>query len=72
MLDWNQCSEVELHADVMSGTWVFKGTRIQVKALFLNLEDGATVDEFVAWFPGVSRHQVEAALAFAEKSLTAP
>ena len=71
MLEWTQCPEVERHADVVSGAWVFKGTRIPVKALFENLEDGATVDQFVAWFPGVSRQQTEAVLTFAERSLTA-
>ncbi len=71
MLDWNQCLEVERHPDVVSGAWVFKSTRVPVKALFENLEDGASIDEFITWFPGVSRHQVEAILSFAEKSLTA-
>ncbi len=71
MLEWSQCPEVERHPDVVSGAWVFKGTRVPAKALFENLEDGATVNDFVDWFPGVSRHQVEAVLAFAEKSLTA-
>ncbi len=70
MLDWNQCSEVERHPDVVSGAWVFKGTRVPVKALFENLEDGARVDEFIEWFPGVTRRQVEAVLEVAEKSLT--
>jgi uncharacterized protein (DUF433 family) len=60
---------VERHPDVVSGAWVFKGTRVPVKALFENLEDGARVDDFIVWFPGVSRHQVEAVLGLAEKSL---
>jgi uncharacterized protein (DUF433 family) len=71
MLNWNDCPEVEKHADVVSGAWVFKGTRVPVKALFENLEDGARVSDFIEWFPGVSRRQVEAILEFAEKSLTA-
>jgi uncharacterized protein (DUF433 family) len=70
MLDWNQCTEVERHHDVVSGAWVFKGTRVPVKALFENLEDGARVTDFIEWFPGVASNQVEAVLEFAEKSLT--
>jgi uncharacterized protein (DUF433 family) len=70
MLDWSQCPEVERHSDVVSGAWVFKGTRAPAKALFENLEDGARLDDFIEWFPGVSRHQAPAVLAFAEKSLT--
>ena len=71
MLDWKQCGAVERDAEVVSGAWVFKGTRVPVKALFENLEDGARVSDFVAWFPGVSLLQVEAVLEFAERSLTA-
>jgi uncharacterized protein (DUF433 family) len=71
MLDWNQCTEVERHPDVVSGAWVFKGTRIPVKALFENLEDGARVNDFIEWFPGVTRRQVEAVLELAGKSLAA-
>jgi uncharacterized protein (DUF433 family) len=42
-----------------------------VRALFENLEDGATVDDFLEWFPGVTRSQVEAVLENAADSLTA-
>lgn len=69
MLDWSQCSAVERFADKMSGAWVFRGTRVPVKSLFENLEDGSTVDDFIEWFPGVGREQVVAVLAFAEQSL---
>lgn len=40
-----------------------------VKALFENLEGGARVDDFLAWFPGVTHEQVETALKHAERSL---
>jgi uncharacterized protein (DUF433 family) len=69
MLDWNQCQAVERVPGKVSGAWVVKRTRIPVKALFENLEDGATVDDFLEWFPGVSREQVLAVLEFAERSL---
>ena len=55
----------------VSGAWVFKGTRVPVKALFENLEDGARVVDFLEWFPGVTRAQVEAVLRHAEQSLAA-
>ncbi len=71
MLDWSQCSAVERRDDVVSGAWVFMGTRIPVKALFENLEDGASIDDFVEWFPGVSREQVAQVLAHMERSLSA-
>jgi uncharacterized protein (DUF433 family) len=55
---------------VILGAWVFANTRVPVRALFENLEDGATIDEFVDWFPGVARKQVEAVLEFAAAILS--
>jgi len=69
MLDWSQCSAVERTPGKVSGAWLFKGTRVPVKALFENLESGARIDEFLEWFPGVSREQVELVLRHAEQSL---
>ena len=69
MLDWSQCEDVERNPNKVSGSWVFKGTRVPVNALFENLEGGASVDDFLAWFPGVQRKQVEAVLEHASRSL---
>jgi uncharacterized protein (DUF433 family) len=69
MLDWSQCAAVERSPEKVSGAWVFNGTRIPVKALFENLEDGASIDDFVEWFPGVAREQIEAVLDHAQQSL---
>jgi len=69
MLDWSQCSVVERVPGKVSGAWTFRGTRVPVKALFDNLEDGATVGQFLEWFPGVTREQVETVLEFASQSL---
>ncbi len=69
MLDWGQCPAVERVPGKGSGEWLFKATRVPVRALFENLEDGARVDDFLEWFPGVSREQVELVLRHAERSL---
>ena len=69
MLDWSQCPATERVPGKVSGAWLFKGTRVPVKALFENLEDGGRVDDFLDWFPGVTREQVEAVLRHAENSL---
>jgi uncharacterized protein (DUF433 family) len=69
-LDWATCSSVERTSERVSGSWVFKGTRVPVRALFENLEDGATIDDFLEWFPGVTRSQTEAVLESAADSLT--
>ena len=71
MLDWKDCPEVERSPDKVSGAWVFRGTRVPVRALFENLEAGAKVDDFLEWFEGVTRAQVDAVLEHAAASLTA-
>ena len=71
MLDWSECDAVERIPGKVSGVWLFKGTRVPVKALFENLEDGASVDEFLTWFPGVTREQVHTVLEHAARSLAA-
>jgi uncharacterized protein (DUF433 family) len=45
---------------------------VPVSALFANLEGGATVEEFIEWFPGISREQVNCVLEHATKSLAEP
>ncbi len=69
MLDWATCPAVERHPGKVSGAWVFRGTRVPASALFANLEDGASVEEFVEWFPGVSREQVREVFQHAARSL---
>ncbi|HTZ00896.1 MAG TPA: DUF433 domain-containing protein [Xanthobacteraceae bacterium] len=71
MLDWSTCSAVERVAGKGGGEWLFKHTRVPVRALFENIEGGARVDEFLEWFPGVTREQVELVLRHAERSLVA-
>ena len=70
-IDWHACTAVERSPGRVSGAWVFRGTRVPARALFENLEDGASVDDFLEWFPGVTRAQVEAVLDHASTSLVA-
>ena len=69
MLDWSSCKAVERSPGVVSGAWVFRDTRIPVSTLFENIEGGATVEQFLEWFPGVTRQQVDAVLEHAARSL---
>lgn len=71
MLNWDDCRSVERDEARVSGTLVFQGTRVPVRALFENIESGATIDDFLEWFPGVQRQQVLDVLEHAEKSLSA-
>jgi uncharacterized protein (DUF433 family) len=61
------------HSDphIVSGTPVFRGTRVPVKTLFDYLEGGAPLDEFLRQFPSVTREQAIAVLDSARDSLLA-
>ena len=71
MIDWSSCPAVERDPVRVSGAWVFKGTRVPVAALFENLEDDASVQQFVEWFPGVGLSQARAVLEHAARSAVA-
>ena len=71
MTNWEECDAVERHPNKVSGTWVFRGTRVPVYTLFKNLKDGASVEQFLEWFPGVEGWEVEAVLDHEMKALAA-
>ncbi len=71
MIDWSMCDAIEQDANKVSGAWLFRGTRIPIAALFENLEDGADVDDFTEWFPGVTPKQVRSVLEHAARSALA-
>ena len=60
---------VEVDPRKMSGTPVFRGTRVPIGHLFELLEGGETVDEFLDQFPTVSREQVLGVLELSKESL---
>ena len=67
-LDWSQCPAVESVPGRVSGAWVFKGTRMPVQTVFLNLEAGMSPQEITEEFD-VSLDQIQAVLHFASQSL---
>ncbi|MDF0651429.1 MAG: DUF433 domain-containing protein [Nitrospira sp.] len=69
MLDWSQCSAVEPVPRTVGGAWMFKGTRVPVRALVGNTEGVARVNDFLNRFAGVMEEQVVAVLEQAEQSL---
>ena len=69
MHQWQTLDAVERVPDLLHGAWVFRGTRVPVAALFENLRDGATIDQFLEWFPGVTRAQVEGVLDYEAQTL---
>ena len=67
-LDWSQCPGVESIPGKVSGAWVFKGTRMPVQTVFLNLEAGMSPQEITEVFD-VTPEEVKAVLHFASQSL---
>ena len=59
---WETCDAVERHADRLGGAWIFAGTRVPIAALFDNLNEGVTIDEFLDWYEGVPRSAVESVI----------
>ena len=72
MTDWSKCPAVESVPGRVSGVWVFTDTRLPVSALFENIESGATVEEFMEWYPPVDEWKVKAVLQHVADSLKAP
>lgn len=72
MESWNDCSAVEQVSGKVGGAWLFRDTRVPLAALFENLKSGATIDEFLEWFPGVTRSQVEQVLEHEAAALRSP
>ena len=69
MSRWASCDAVESHPEKLGGALIFRGTRVPVSALFENIKDGASVSEFLEWFPGVEDWQVRAVLEHEVKDL---
>ena len=57
---------ITIDPEIVSGTPVFKGTRVPVEALLTNLEAGLTLDEFLENFPTVTRQQAIQVLEFSK------
>ena len=55
--------------EIMSGTPVFKNTRVPIKNLIDYLETGESLDEFLEDFPSVSREQAVQILELATEVL---
>jgi len=71
MIDWRACPFVELNPELVSGAWVFRGTRVPVVALFENLQDGVSINEFIELFPGVDLVHARSVLKHIAKSAIA-
>ena len=60
---------ITIDPEIVSGTPVFRGTRVPIDALIENLEAGLTLDEFLENFPTVTKDQALKVLEFSKATL---
>ena len=60
---------ITIDPEIVSGTPVFRNTRVPVEALVSNLEDGVSLEEFLDNFPSVTREQAVQILEFLNVTL---
>ena len=61
---------INIDKDILGGNPVFKGTRVPVETLFLHLEKGVPLQEFLEDFPSVTKDQAIAVIEIAGKLVT--
>jgi uncharacterized protein (DUF433 family) len=64
-------SVIVKNPNILSGTPVFRGTRVPLQLLFDSLERGHTLEEFLEGYPTVSREMAIAVLEEAQQLLSA-
>ena len=60
---------IEVDPEIMSGTPVFRGTRVPVETLFNYLADGVSLDEFLDCFPTVNRADAQQILKHSKQEV---
>ena len=65
----NPQSLIEVNPKKMSGTPVFRGTRVPIQNLFDCIEEGETIVQFLDQFPTVTREQVNGILELSKETL---
>ncbi len=61
---------ITIDQEILGGQPVFKNTRVPIESLFMHLEKGISMDEFLEDFPTVTKEQAVAVLEIAEKIMT--
>jgi len=69
MTDQQLLSRITIDPKVMIGKPVIKGTRLTVEYMLNLLAHGATVDEILEEYDGLTPEDVQACLLFASRSL---
>jgi uncharacterized protein (DUF433 family) len=61
---------ITIDKEILGGQPVFKNTRVPIESLFMHLEKGISMDEFLDDFPTVTKEQAVAILEIAERIMT--
>lgn len=59
---------VLIDSEILGGTPVFKGSRVPIWSLFVHLEKGVSLNEFLDDFPTVERQQAVGLLEIVQRS----
>lgn len=62
---------VDIDPEIQGGKPVFRGTRVPIETLFMHLEKGISLDDFLDDFPSVKKEQAIELLEIAEGLVTA-
>jgi uncharacterized protein (DUF433 family) len=69
MMDQELLKRITLNPKVMAGKPVIKGTRLTVEYILNLLAHGATTEEILTEYEGLTREDIQACFLFATKSL---
>jgi uncharacterized protein (DUF433 family) len=69
MIDQELLERITLNPKVMAGKPVIRGTRLTVEYILNLLAHGATPEEILAEYEGLTRQDIQACFLFATKSL---
>ena len=69
MTDQDLLNRIVVNPQVMAGKPVIKGTRLTVEFILNLLAHGATVEDVLAEYDGLTQEDIQACLLFATRSL---
>lgn len=69
MSDQELLTRITVNPGVVVGKPVIKGTRLTVEYILGLLAHGASIDEILQEYPGLTREDIQACLLFASRSL---
>jgi uncharacterized protein (DUF433 family) len=69
MTDEKLLERISMHPNVMTGNPVIKGTRLTVEFILNLLAHGATTQEILVEYKGLTMNDIQACILFASKTL---